>query len=164
MITVVDHVNPWLIPRSTFAASTQFQRRRPHQGEWHRRRHKPARDQHMLAAKPIRHSAGSVVGQRLRDAEHDDERQDCAARRELKLALREHGQDASLEADHGADEGIHDNEQRELKRVRAKAQANGSTWFQGWVAVTLACLSKCTSARSRAMSRSTGQLMAIRQK
>ena len=50
MMTVVDQVRPWLMPSRTFATSTQFHARRPHQEERHRDRDQPPRDQDVLAA------------------------------------------------------------------------------------------------------------------
>src|SRR5207244_3021000 len=59
------------------------------------------------------------------DAEDDDERQDGAARREVKLTLRQRREDAPFHPHHGAHEGVHHDEQRELGGVRAQAEADG---------------------------------------
>ena len=126
MMTVVDHVRPWLMPSSRFANRTQFQRRRPHEEEGHRNGDQPPRHQHVLATQTVRQSAGAVIGERLRHTEHHDERQHGRAGGELELLLRDRRQDAALQADHGADEGIDDDEQRELSEVLAKTQTHGA--------------------------------------
>ena len=63
--------------------------------------------------------AGCVVGDRLRDAEHDDKGQDRGARDKMKLLLGDRGQDAALHPHHRADEGVHQHEQPELSEVLA---------------------------------------------
>ena len=51
----------------------------------------------------------------------------AVARREVKLLLGDRRQDAAFHADHGADERIDDDEQRELREVLAKAQTDAGT-------------------------------------
>src|SRR5204862_5348604 len=63
-------------------------------------------------------------------AEHDDERQHCRACREMKLLLGDRRKDRALEADHRADERVDDDEQRELREVRAEPEPNDATGHQ----------------------------------
>ena len=77
MITVVDQVNPWLAPSSTFADRDPGPRRRPHQEQRYGCRDEPARDEDRLPSEPVRQSSGEVVRERLDDAEDDDEREDA---------------------------------------------------------------------------------------
>jgi hypothetical protein len=48
-----------------------------------------------------------------------------AVRRDLELAFGDGRQDAALQPHHGADEGIHQHQQRELAQVLAQAEADG---------------------------------------
>ncbi len=73
----------------------------------------------MLAAETVGESTSKVVGQCLGDAEDDDERQDRGACHNVKLLLGDSGQDAAFQADHPADEGIDQHQQRELSEVFA---------------------------------------------
>ena len=78
----------------------------------------------MLATEAIGEAAGEVVRERLRHAEDDDEREHRGLRGEVKLLLGDRRQDAALHADHRADEGVDDDEQRELREVLAQAEAD----------------------------------------
>jgi len=53
-----------------------------------------------------------------------DERQHRGLGDQLELLLGQRREDGSLEADHGADERVHDHEQRELPKVLADPEAN----------------------------------------
>ena len=124
MITVVDHVSPWLTPSRSVREEHPFPGRRPHQQKWHGHRDQPPRDEHALAPEPIGQAARAVVRERLRDAEYDDERQHGGASRELEFPLGNRGQDAALQPRHRADEGVDDDEERELCEVFAETQTN----------------------------------------
>ncbi len=78
--------------------------------------------QHVLAAKSLRQAAGAVVGERFRHAEHHDERQHGGAGGQVELLLRDGRQDAALQAHHGTDEAIHDDQQRELPQILAQPE------------------------------------------
>ena len=132
MMTVVDHVSPWLMPSRSVREQHPVPARRPHQQERHRDGDQPPGDQHVLAAEAVRQPAGAVVRERLRDAEHDDERQHRGARGELELLLGDRRQDAALHADHRADERVDDDEQRELREVLAKTQTHGAAGGWRW--------------------------------
>ena len=54
--------------------------------------------------------SGKVVGERLRQPEDDDEGEDSRSRDEVEILLRERRENAALHADHGPDEGIHQNQ------------------------------------------------------
>ena len=47
----------------------------------------------------------------------------------MKLPFRQERQDAPLDSDHGANEGVHDHEQRELSDVLAETKAD--SWHPG---------------------------------
>lgn len=81
------------------------------------RRDQPAEDQNGLAAEAIRPSAGAVVGERLRDAEHDDERQDCRPRGKRKFLFGNRREDAALDADRRPNERVDDDQERELRGI-----------------------------------------------
>ena len=127
MMTVVDQVRPWLMPSRRFANSTQFQlgAHISRNGTGTATSH-PATST-CLRPTAVRQAAGAVVGERLRDAEHDDEGQHGGARGELELLLRDRRQDAALHADHGADERVDDDQQRELPEVLAQAEAHAGS-------------------------------------
>src|SRR5581483_6700298 len=60
--------------------------------------------------------------QRLGDAEADDERGDSRLRREPELLLAEQRQHRPLEADHGTDERVQADQQRELWEVLSEPE------------------------------------------
>ena len=103
MITVADHVMPWLMPRRTFAATIQ-----PDQPSGHEDR---------LAANPIGERASRQVGQCLGCTEGDDERGCRAECGDAKGALGEQRQDRAFLADHAAHERVHRDEKAELREV-----------------------------------------------
>ena len=123
MMTVVDHVRPWLTPSSTLAKSIQLQ-----DGAHMSRNGTGAATSQPADEDALRPSvgepAGEVVGERLGDAEDDDEREDRGPCREMEVLLGDRRQDAALHADHRADERVDDDEQRELREVRAEAERN----------------------------------------
>ena len=125
MITVVDHVSPWLTPRNPFATSTQV-----HVGAHISRNgtgtatSQPAI---RICLRPIavRESSSNVVRDRLGQAKDADEGQDGGPSRKLKLLFRKDRQDAALHPDHRTNEGVDDEEHRELSDVLAEPQTNG---------------------------------------
>ena len=100
--------------------------RRPHEEDGHRDGDQPSGHQHVLATYTVRQSAGAVICDRLRHPEHDDEREHRGTRGEVELLRRDRREDAAFQADHGADKGIHDDEQRELTEVFAETKAHGA--------------------------------------
>jgi hypothetical protein len=74
----------------------------------------------------VREPARAVIGECLGHPEHDDERQHGRACRELELLLGDRRQDAALQADHRAHEGVDDHEERELREVLAKTQTDAA--------------------------------------
>src|SRR5207237_170354 len=78
--------------------------------------------QHRLAAESIREASREVVGCSLDDAEDDDEGENRGSRGEVELPLGERRQDGALEPNHGADEGVDDDQQGELRQVCNDAQ------------------------------------------
>jgi hypothetical protein len=65
----------------------------------------------------IGESTREIVRQCLRCAEDDDEGKHGAACDQVELVFGKRRQNAPLDADHGTDEGVHDDEQRELREV-----------------------------------------------
>jgi hypothetical protein len=85
MMTVVDHVKPWLMPSRRFANRIQFPARRPPQKEGDRDSDQPPGHQDVFATQTVRQSAGAVIGERLRHTEDHDERQHAGTRGEQEL-------------------------------------------------------------------------------
>src|SRR5262249_48149285 len=90
--------------------------------QWHRQRHQPADHEQPLASDSFRQVAGGQVRERLGDAEGDHEGEDRGARAQSEFLLPDEREHAPPEPDHGADEGIQPDEERELARVRAQAE------------------------------------------
>ena len=124
MMTVVDQVSPWLTPRRALATSTQFQlgAHMSRNGTGAATSQPPTST--LFAAEAVGKTPGEIVRERLGHAEHDDERQHRGPRDQVEVLLGDRRQDASLHPDHRADEGIDEDEQRELREVLAQAEAN----------------------------------------
>jgi hypothetical protein len=80
-------------------------------------REEPSGDQDWLPSDPVGDARGQQVEDRLGDAEAHDEGSDGGLRAEAELLLAQERQHRPLQADHGADEGIQDDEQRELRKI-----------------------------------------------
>ena len=78
----------------------------------------------MFPADSVRQPACGVVRQRLGHAEDHDEGQRGEPGGQVELALREERNNAALDADHPAHEGIHDDEQGKLREILTKTQAD----------------------------------------
>src|SRR5262245_14832852 len=96
----------------------------------------------MFAPHAIGPSARAIVGHRFRKTKDDDERQERRASREVELLLRQRRQDASFQTDYRADEGVDDDEERELRKVLAKTQVYGGGIA---IAVHLMATARCHS-------------------
>ena len=118
------------MPSSTLANSTQVQVGAHISRNGHGHRDEPAEDEHVLAPEAVGQPSGAVVRQGLRDAEHDDERQDRGSRRELKLLFRDRRQDTALQADHRADKCVDDDKESELPEVFSQSEAHGGHRFE----------------------------------
>src|SRR5207247_9019498 len=68
---------------------------------------------------------GEQVGERFDDAEADQEGKDDSLRDEPEVCLGDEWDDGALEPHHRSDEGIDDDEQRELTPVGAEAEPDG---------------------------------------
>ena len=99
-----------------------FPARCPHEEEGHRNGEQPSADQHRFTADPVGVAAREIIGERLGEAEYDDEGEDRGACGQLKLGLRDLWEDRPFEPDHGADEGIDHHQQGELRQVLAQTQ------------------------------------------
>ena len=97
--------------------------RRKYDQQRHGQPDHPPSYQDLLAADSIAHPPGEQVRQRLRHTKGDDERKDGRARGQEKVMFGEQRQHSPLNANHAADEGVDDHQQRELLPVRAQAQA-----------------------------------------
>jgi hypothetical protein len=64
----------------------------------------------VLASQTVREPARQVVGQRLGQAEDDDEGDDPGPRGEVEVLLGDRRKDAALQPHHRADEGVDDDE------------------------------------------------------
>jgi len=64
--------------------------------------------------------SGDEIGDRLDDAEADDERDHDRGRSDAEFFCADQRDDGPLQADHAADKGVDDNEQRELLPVLAQ--------------------------------------------
>src|SRR5207253_5835445 len=85
----------------------------------------PARDEQRLAAEPVGELPGEQVGERFDDAEADKEGKDDGLRDEPKVCLGDEWDDGALKPHQRSDEGIDDDEQRELTPVGAQAKPDG---------------------------------------
>src|SRR5262245_36757994 len=81
----------------------------------------------MLAAEAVRQAAGKVIGERLRYAEHDNERKDGGTCGQLEVDLCDCRQNASLHTDHRADKGVDHDQQRELSDVLSQTETDAQT-------------------------------------
>src|SRR5207237_8070894 len=82
-------------------------------------------DEERLAADPVGEVPGKQVGERFDDAEADKEGKDDGLRDEPEVRLGDERDDGALEPHHRSDEGIDDDEQRELTPVGAEAETDG---------------------------------------
>ena len=96
--------------------------RSPADHERNRQADEPAEDQHVLAAVDVGKMSGDQIGEGLDDAEADDEGDDDRGRSDLELFRADQRDHRPLQPDHAADEGIDEDEQRELLPVLAQAE------------------------------------------
>ena len=96
--------------------------RPPADHERHRQADEPAQHQHVLAAIKVGEMSRDEIGDRLDDAEADDEGDDNGGRCDLELFGADQRNHRPLQPHHAADEGIDEDEQRELLPVLAQAQ------------------------------------------
>src|SRR5438093_11150633 len=82
----------------------------------------PADDQDRLAADAVRRPGRDQVDHRLRHPEAHDERRDGRLRAETELLLAQEWQHRPLQAYHRADEGVQDDEERELREVLPQSE------------------------------------------
>ncbi len=96
--------------------------RRDDDDQWHRQGEQPAGHEQLFAADPIGEASGEQVGERLDDAERDDEGGGGTGGCQPELLVGQKWQDSALQPDHRADEGVDEHEQPELPPVGAQAQ------------------------------------------
>ena len=111
-----------MTPRKRFAATIQPQLGRERDQQRHRKGEQPADHEEALAPDAVGEPAGGQVRERLGDPEGDDEAEDRALRGEAEVALADEREHAPFEPDHGADEGVQADEERELAGVLAKPE------------------------------------------
>jgi hypothetical protein len=90
----------------------------------HRQGDRPTEDQQPSSPEPLGSDACGEVGERLGEAEGDDERKDSRARCEPEVGLADERQGGALEPDHRADEGVDGYEQGELREVLAEPESD----------------------------------------
>ena len=117
MMTVIDQAKPWLTPSSALAAITQPQLGAQMIMNGTGRPNEPAEDQDPLAAPCVGELPGDEIGEGLDDAEADDEGDDQGRRGDAEFFRADQRHDGALDADHAADEGVDQHEQRELAPV-----------------------------------------------
>ena len=122
MITVIDQAKPWLMPSSALAAITQPQLGAHMIMNGTGKPEQPAEDEHPLAAPFVGELAGDEVGERLHHAEADDEGDDQRRRGDAEFFRADQRHDGALDADHAADEGVDQHQQRELPPVGFEAE------------------------------------------
>jgi hypothetical protein len=99
---------------------------RPHDHERNREPEEPTEDENTLAAPDIGELPGDQVGKRLDDSEADDERHHEGGGRDAELFRTDQRHDRALDADHTADKGIDEYQQRELSPIGTQAEADGA--------------------------------------
>ena len=97
---------------------------RPDQQERDRQAEEPARQEHRPAPAAAGERAGQEVGERLGDPEGDDERQRGGEGGEPEPTLAEQREHSALLSDHAADQRVDADQQRELGKVGAQAEAH----------------------------------------
>ncbi len=126
MMTVVDQASPWFTPSSRLAATTQL-----HEGAHHSRsgtgrpKSHPTRRILRRPTRWARSPAARLAAAFVSPSEGHQERQGGGRRSDAELLLGQERQHGSLHADHGADEGVHQYEERELAPVLRESQADG---------------------------------------
>src|SRR5205823_4037945 len=98
-------------------------RGRPDDEKRHGQGEEPADHQDRLAPDAVGRPRGDEVDDRLRHAEAHDERRDGRLRAEPEFLLAEERQHRALQPHHRADEGVQDDEERELREVLAQPEA-----------------------------------------
>ncbi len=108
----------------------------PDEQQRHREGDQPPGDEHRFAPVPVGEGAGEVVGDRLRQAEDEDERQPGGVGADAEFLLGEQRQHGAFLTEHAADERVDDHQQGELGEVAAQAQSDllvgrGGGWRGG---------------------------------
>ena len=96
--------------------------RRPDDHERYRQAEQPAEDQDALAAPFIGKLPGDEVGEGFHHAEADDEGDDQRRRGDAEFLRADQRHDGALDADHAADEGVDQHQQRKLLPVGLEAE------------------------------------------
>ena len=123
MITVVDQQSPWLMPSSTLATTIHSQlgasmirngTGRPTSQPATRIRLRPTRSE----KRPAKRLASALT-----TPKRDDEGEDDGRGGQAELLLGQERHDRALQADHAADEGVDEDQQRELRASSRAARA-----------------------------------------
>ena len=117
MITVIDQARPWLMPSSALAAMTQSQLGAQMIMNGTGRPKSQPRTSTRLRPHTIGELSGDQIGERLDHAEADDEGDDKRRRGDAELFRADQRHDRALDPDHAADEGVDQDQQRELRPV-----------------------------------------------
>ena len=89
-------------------------------------REHPAGDQQPAPPEPGGEAAGAQVRERLGQPERDDERQHRGLGRQAELLVADQRESRALQADHGPDERVERDQQRELRRVLAQPELDAA--------------------------------------
>jgi hypothetical protein len=95
---------------------------REDQQEGHRQPDQPAPNQDVLAAEAVGQRAREQVDQGLDHAEADDEADDDGVQTQAEGFGAQQRHDGALKANHAADKGVDQHQQRELRQVGAQAK------------------------------------------
>ena len=117
---------PLTDPEEHVRADDPCPRRSVCQHERHRQADDPAGHQHGLAREAVRQQARHEIHAGLDDAEGDDEREDHHLRADVELLSADERNDGALEPHHAADEGVDEDEERELREVLPQPEAHGA--------------------------------------
>ena len=131
MMTVVDQVRPWLMPSSTFAATTHAQLGAQISSSGTGSPISQPVDEDGFAAVAVGQGACEVVGGRFGGAEGEDERQGRGVGGEPERGVGEQWQHGAFLAEHAADQGVDGDEQAELGEVGPQPELQNSARLGG---------------------------------
>ncbi len=112
------------MPRNTFAPTIHAHDGPYRQHERHWEADDPTCHQHRLARVPISEQAGHEIHAGLDQTEGDDEREDHHLRADAEFLGADERDDRALESHHAADEGVDQDEERELREVLPEPKAH----------------------------------------
>ena len=127
--------------------------RGPGEQERDRQAGRPAGDQQVLAGVPGGQRACHQVGQRLGDAERDDEAEHRHVAGQVEHPRADQAGGGPLQADHAADEDVHHHQQRELLPVRAQPEPHPLRRRDWYRHGPIVCGGGCSDLATRTLQR-----------